>query len=202
MDNGDDGSVISEIYLSEESSIDEDPEWLDVLQKIKENNPRTTNMSGSGICGENERIQNMTDEEWEELGRDIANNTHLEYVNLIDGALNDHKISYLFRGLTRSNTIKVMELYINGLSVAGVRSMAPFLENANYLTRLDLDGNHIQSEGFNVLFRALRDSPIEMLRCGNCDIESIGIDMDNVPKNLAHLFLPHNRINSDGCRGL
>ena len=40
---------------------------------------------------------NITDEEWEELGRsNVANKIH---VGLRDGALNDHKISYLFRGL-------------------------------------------------------------------------------------------------------
>mmetsp|Transcript_31893 Transcript_31893/g.48093 ORF Transcript_31893/g.48093 Transcript_31893/m.48093 type:complete len:101 (-) Transcript_31893:610-912(-) len=39
-------------------------------------------------------LRNMTDEEWEELGRDMSNNTHLEDVHLVDGALNDHKIHF------------------------------------------------------------------------------------------------------------
>ena len=78
--------------------------------------------------------------------------------------------------------------------------MAPFLENANYLTQLDLDGNHIQSEGFNVLFRALRNSPIEALLCCECGIESIEIDGNEIPNNLAYLFLSSNNINADGCR--
>ena len=74
------------------------------------------------------------------------------------------------------------------------------MQNANNLLELHLDYNNIQSEGFNVLFRALRDSPIEMLRCGNCDIKSIEIDKNDVPNNLRFLSLSRNSINADGCR--
>ena len=38
----------------------------------------------------------MTDEEWEELGRDVANNSHVDNIFLREGALNDHKMQYLF----------------------------------------------------------------------------------------------------------
>ena len=57
----------------EEEAIGE--EQLNVnLQMMKEINPLTTTLVG---IGNYERIQNMTDEELEELGRDISNNTHL-----------------------------------------------------------------------------------------------------------------------------
>ncbi|KAL7437140.1 hypothetical protein ACHAXM_005554 [Skeletonema potamos] len=75
----------------------------------------------------------MTDEEWEAFGRDISNNTHLKELDLRYGALNDHKMSFLFRGLTRSSTIKEMVLYRNEFSVEGVRSMVPFVQNSNKL---------------------------------------------------------------------
>jgi len=64
------------------------------FRQIKENAPDTTMLSWSGDM-------NMTDDEWEELGRDISNNTHLKNVYLWQGAINDHKISFLCRGLTR-----------------------------------------------------------------------------------------------------
>ena len=65
-----------------------------------------------------------------------------------------------------------MGLSSNGLSADGLRRMVPFLKNANNLKQLYVSGNNnIQSEGFNVLFRALRDSPIEKLSCYGCDIE-------------------------------
>ena len=77
----------------------------------------------------------------------------------------------------------------------------PFLQNANNLTHLNLDDNDLQCEGFNVLFQALRDSPIKMLYCCDCGIESIEIDNENKPKHyLKELSLYDNNIGADGCR--
>jgi hypothetical protein len=145
---------------------------------------------------------NMPPLDWYWLGSDISNNTHLENVTLGGVALGDHKTSYFFRGLTRSNTIKKMILYENGFSVAGVSSMVPFLQNSDSLNKLRLDDNNIQSEGINVLFRALRDSPIEHLSCNKCGIESIEINDDYYPRRLKSLYLYGNNINVDGCRGV
>ena len=82
---------------SSEASVDnQEEDWLaDLhLQRIRENNTITSRIHGRG---EHNFLHNMTDEEWEELGRDMSNNTHLEDVHLDDGALNDYKISFLFR---------------------------------------------------------------------------------------------------------
>eukprot|EP00984_Skeletonema_dohrnii_P013035 scaffold5374_cov100-Skeletonema_dohrnii-CCMP3373.AAC.1 len=144
----------------------------------------------------------MTNEEWEELGRDIANNTHLEDLEFGSTDLNDRNMSLLCRGLTRSASIKNVTLYENGLSVAGVRSMVPFLQNANNLQELDLDGNNIKPEGFHALFRALRDSPIERLSCQKCCIQAIEIENVYFPRHLMHLYLSNNNINIDGCHGI
>ena len=92
----------------------------------------------------------------------ISNNTHLENVRLSNGALNDTKMSFLFRGLTSSNAIKYKQLYSNELRIEGVRSMVPSLTNSNNLKLLDLDGNNIQSGGFDVIF-------------GNCVIAQLKI---------------------------
>jgi len=166
------------------------------LDMMKRNDPRKTRISYVDI-------QHVTEEEsWEELGRDISNNTHLEIVELCAGALDEHKVSLLFRGLTRSSSIIELDLNDNGFSVPGVRSMVPFLENANNFTYLCVNDNNIQSEGFNIMFRALRDSPIETLHCNDCGIESIEIDADNFPRNLMDLDLSDNGISADGCRGI
>ena len=152
--------------------------------------------------GDEEHIQNMTDADWEQLGRDVANNTHLRRLTLTNRALSDHRMSSMFRGLLEGGSIVMMELHDNRLSAAGIQSMVPFLQNANNLTFLDLDENNIQSEGFNMLFRALRDSPIETLNCNYCGIESIEIHSEHIPKHLAYLFLMNNFIKADGCRDL
>ena len=199
---GDDGNVI--LLGGEDSSDDEDSfnyeeDFNATLRAIKENNVGTQRFNQ---YGDEHYIQNMSDEDWEELGRDIAKNTHLTFICLHDGALNDQKLSFFFSGLTRSSSIKEILLYNNHLSAVGVRSMVPFLQNANNLQRLQLGDNNIQSEGFNLLLRALRDSPIEELQCGRCGIESIEIDIEHFPKRLRTLSLKGNSINSDGCQEL
>jgi len=86
--------------LSEESSSDEEEEEYEELtfnanlQMIGENDPLATRLEGRGSY---ERVQNMTDEGWEQLGRDMSNIRHLEAVCLSEGALNDHKMRYFFR---------------------------------------------------------------------------------------------------------
>ena len=176
--------------------------WTDLLRRIREDDPNTTELAEDQI----DDIENMTDEDWEQLGRDIANNTHLGDIMLCNGVLNDHKMSFLFQGLTRSSSIDALYLADNGLTAAAIPSMVPFLQNANNIKSLDLGGedpgNSLQSEGFNILFRALRDCPVEHLWCQNCGIESIEIDIEHIPRHLKKLDLHWNNINVDGCRGL
>eukprot|EP00985_Skeletonema_marinoi_P022988 scaffold14947_cov71-Skeletonema_marinoi.AAC.1 len=59
-----------------------------MLDKIKRNAPGTTTLSWGFFL----RNMNMTDDGWEELGRDVSNNTHLKNVYYLnEGALNDRK---------------------------------------------------------------------------------------------------------------
>ena len=73
------------------------------VQRIKENDPHTTVIKWSGMERTDYFIQSMTNKEWEELGRDISNNTHLKDLTLNESALNLRAPSFLFRGLTRSS---------------------------------------------------------------------------------------------------
>jgi len=186
---------------SSEASIDEYEEgWLADVERIREDDPSTTILEVSS--GEHDFIQNMADEDWEELGHAISGNTHLSCLDLYGGALNDHTMSSLFRGLTRSISIGEMRLYENEISAVGMRSMVPFLQNADNLEYLDLDNNNLASNGFNTLFRALRNGPIVKLNCSRCGIDSIEIDSEHIPKHLEHLHLGENIINADGCHEL
>ena len=134
----------------------------------------------------------------------IQKYTLVTFLHFFQDALNDHKLSLLFRRLTLSSSIQELSLYNNRLRT-GIKSMVPFLQNASNLVELVLDANSIQSEGFNFLLVALCDSPTLQLYCRNCDIESIHIDNDRYPTNLEALdlsLLSENRINEDGCKGL
>ena len=79
--------------------------FVNMSQKLKENDPHTMKFKWAGEDN-NYYNQNITNENWEQLGHDISNNTHLKELSLHKGAFNDTKMPCLFRGLTRSSTIK------------------------------------------------------------------------------------------------
>ena len=185
-------------YDSDSSEGDINEQFNRNLQPMKDNNPNIIGLCG---CGDNERIQNFTDEEWLEIGRALSKNTHLEDLHFYGDALNDHKMSLLFRGLTISSSIQNLCFPSNGLR-NGITSMVPFLQNASNLVELDLGDNSIQSEEFNFLLGALCDSPAKILHCFNCNIESIHIDNNRYPAKLEELILNRNRVNEEGCRGI
>ena len=198
------GSVRSHDSSSDEessSSEDEDPEteFRNDWRRVKDNDPNQTVIE---MYGGDDIYENITDEDWEQLGRDMSTNTHLEYFTLVDGALNDHKMTSLFRWLTRSSSINEVYFMNNDFGLEGVRSMVPFLQNASNLKKVDVSHNYIGSEGFKLLMRALGNSPIKTLYCWNCDIESVEIDDNHIPNNLRELVLSENNINADGCREL
>ncbi len=152
-------------------------------------------------------IDDLTSEDWEQLGRDMANCDKLESVSFGIGIREeldnvDQNIPSLFRGWTRSKSIRVICVRYRELSVEGIRSMVPLLLNANHLRKLDLSNSNVQSEGFNLLFGALRNSPIKELNCASCGIKSMEIDAEHIPKQLHQLFLEMNDINAAGCRGI
>ena len=150
---------------------------------------------------DHEYIQSMTDEEWERLGHYISQSSYLTHFCLSETAINDQQMRALFRGLTRSNSIKIIDMAHNSFGSDGIRSMVPFLQNPNNLTEINLYNNHIDSDGFNWFFRSLRDSPIEELICGCCgDLASIEIDNTCIPRYLKSLSLSECCINTNGCR--
>ena len=178
--------------------------WFSDLHRIQANDPDFQHLERES---DDMSMQNMTDDEWEQLGHDISSNTHLREVSfssfgLDHGILNNQTMVCLFRGLTRSSSINELDLYENRLSAAAISSMVPFLQNANNLTHLNLNFNNPQSEGFNMLFRALSNSPIEEMYCLGCGIQSIEIDSEHIPRNLEKLVLSENNVDADGCRGL
>ncbi|KAK1746256.1 leucine-rich repeat protein [Skeletonema marinoi] len=152
--------------------------------------------------GDFPHIQSMTDKDWVQCGRDISNNCYLDTLSVREGVLDDRTMTSFFQGLTRSSSLKFVEFIENGFGVAGVQRMVPFLHNSKSLKTLFVNENTIGSEGFNALWRALRDSPIEKLYCAICGINAIEIDMDDLPKQLVYLNLYDNDINTDDCREL
>ena len=180
----------------EEDAGDEQDAIENLLRRVRENDPETLEISSNTEYGQ--YFQNMSGNHWEQLGLSISSNNHVRRLEL-DDTLNEENMSSFFRGLTGSSTIRKVRVTDNGFGVEGVRIMERFLQNTSNLTSLNVNGNNIGSEGFNLLWRALRDSPIEMLSCCMCNIKSIEIDGDRVPKNLTTLFVYDNMIDTDDC---
>ena len=111
------------------TSITSEEEVLRHIQCVKNNYSFTTRLR---CTFDNDVIQHFTNEQWEQLGRDISNNTHLERMDF-DGTLSDDKMSFFFGGLTGNKSIQELIMRYNGFSVSGVRSMVPFLQHATNL---------------------------------------------------------------------
>ena len=169
----------------------------DALHRVKENHPRFTAIDVGGF---HEFVQDMTLAQWEQLGRDIANNVHVRHVAFHNNALGDIETICLFKGLRGSSSIKFLAVAMNGLSTACVKSMLPFFSNAHNLQKLELQDVNIQSEGFNTIVRILSDKPMESLSFSKCGIESIEIDLAFFPRTLKSLSLSKNKINAEGCK--
>eukprot|EP00984_Skeletonema_dohrnii_P032103 scaffold25545_cov78-Skeletonema_dohrnii-CCMP3373.AAC.3 len=144
----------------------------------------------------------MTNEEWRELGQIISNNTHLQIIKFGYGLMDNYNISFFFKGLTRSSSIRTLDLERNELTLTGLRSVVPFLQNTNSLKFLNLSHNNIRPEGFNMVLWALRDSPITEIAVHNCGIHPMKLDKEHIPRHLRSLTLTDNSINADGCREL
>eukprot|EP00985_Skeletonema_marinoi_P031906 scaffold37865_cov151-Skeletonema_marinoi.AAC.1 len=196
--SGDGDSSVSIGSVENDDEDEYEQVFIESMQNVKDNED-VRDLCAEGSYG---YIQNMTNEDWEQLGRDISNHDHLGSLSITRHALEDENMSFLFRGLTKSNTIKYVTLYENDFGAEGVLAMVPFLQNVDYLEELNLNDNTITSEGFNSVFRALHGSAINYLRCSGCGIDSIKIDNDYIPRNLRILGLCHNSINADGCREL
>ncbi len=65
------------------------------LVSIRENDPYMTEFN---LWGHDNRAQNFTDVDWEQLGRDIVNNTYIKELSLHIGVLSDHKKCLLYFG--------------------------------------------------------------------------------------------------------
>ena len=198
----DDQSVNDENDFEEESSaastdLDAEEIFSRDLPRVRNNDPDVKHL----CCeGDYDIVQNMTNEGWEDIGRDISNNTYLETLDFNGGALDDEKLSSLFRGLTKSSSIVNLDLDNNEFSRAGLISLEPFLQNSIKLREFDVTHNNIQSGGFNSLLQALHDSPIEYLFCAECGISSI--EIASVPTNLRLLSIDGNHIQSEGFNRL
>lgn len=196
------GSLVEE-FMNAEVMVERANEYQsarEIFRRLKENDPTLT---GIGMAQVADYVRTITD--WEQLGEIIACNSQIQVLHFLNSrsfVADEQTIVSCFRGLTKSNSIDSVSFWSNRLSAVGMRSMVPFLQNANNLQSLDPQGTGIESEGFNILIRALQNSPIDRLVCSRCGIESIEGENKAFPKKLDSLSLDNNGLRADGIQGL
>ena len=136
---------------------------------------------------------------WELLGRYIANNTHLKYIDFDGAGLTDEKMSLLFRRLVRSESLIDLDLNNNSFGIEGVRSMIPLLQNCPRLSTLFMGSNDdINSECFELLINALNGTSVKVLYLQDNNIEDISALNRYILPNLHTLNLNGNKIGREG----
>jgi len=187
-------------------------EVRDYINGIKNNQPNVINelKMGSSIA------EKFNDLAWKLLGRYIANNTHLEKVDLIQCGITDEKMTLLFGELTHSTSLTHLNLSDNSFGIDGLRHMVPFLQNSPNLSRLQFGRFDIfrirrninfDSDCFELVVQTLHGRPPEGesligLIIGSCNITDISALDRYTLTNLRSLQLNNNEIGNDGCRTL
>jgi len=93
-------------------------------------------------------VVQFTDRAWELLGRYIANNNNLSELVIRNCGLTDQQISSLFRTLTSSFSLEILDFdFYNLFGIEGLRSMIPFFEDSPNLSQISFGRNrNINSE--------------------------------------------------------
>ena len=144
----------------------------------------------------------FTNQAWKLLGRYIANNTHLEKVDLDRCGITDEKMTLIFGQLVKSS-LSELDISDNTIGIEGVRNIVPFLQNSPNLSILYLGCNrNINTECFEVLIRGLNGTSVKEIHFDSCSITDISaLDRYNLP-SLQDLTLRGNYVGCNGCRTL
>ena len=133
---------------------------------------------------------------WRLLGRYIANNTHLETLDLDECSLTDERMALLFRELVRSTSLRRLYIGNNRFGIDGVRSLVPFLINS-IISTINLGRNHnFNNECFEVVVSTVLI--VQKLFVNYCNITNISSLETHLP-SLQSLSLAGNIIGREGC---
>ena len=157
---------------------------------------------------------------------DMLQITRLDDIDLSGCHLDDVKMSFLFKNLTRAKSLSKLELAGNEFGIVGIQSMVPFLKRAQNISMLEIsDNQNINTECFNLLVEALQiGGTIKILWLESCNIDDItaleqyflprlrelGLCSNNIQRfpslenytNLEELWLQESTVGIEGCRSI
>ena len=104
------------------------------------------------------------------MGFLVGKNNHIEFISFEYKCATDFYLQIFFKGAVNNSNTKELCLRENWFGVDGVKYLLPFLHNSPNLIKLQLYGNKIYREGFDLLIEALQVCPIKDLSLGQCGI--------------------------------
>ena len=168
----------------------------DEINDIKNNDP-----GSNEFILDRSDVDHFTDLSWRLLGRYIANNTHLEELDLNYCDLTNERATLLFGELSSSSSLSELDIRYNRFDIEGLRCMISLLQNSPNLSRLYLNRNNFNSECFELLVSTLQvSSRIHTLYFEKCNVTNISALETYYLPNLQRLTLAENNIGRDGCR--
>jgi len=153
-------------------------------------------------------------EAWERIGYYVSRNDKLDTIDFSNcdytddnsssnNHFGDEEMSIFFKAACNNESVRSLNLANNTLGVNGITSLASFLKRNQRLETLNLSGcATMRNEGFELLVKALHESPIRELNVTDCGISNISALKDVSLPNLTHLQLSSNNIGLDGCKTL
>ena len=178
-------------------------EHVDIPNECREqiNNIRTIDQVVTFKINSVHTARQLTDQAWQLLGGYIANSTHLHTFDLDSCDLTDQQMTSLFSTLVRSESLAEFGIKFSpSFGIEGVRCVVPFLENSPDLWQVDIyHNNNFNSECFELLVKALKNTSVKRLVLENCNITDISILNTYNLSNLRKLDLNQNNIGKDGC---
>eukprot|EP00985_Skeletonema_marinoi_P029401 scaffold27786_cov146-Skeletonema_marinoi.AAC.5 len=203
----------------EESTVEDDVNISEELRRVRmlwpELTKRTlTTFRARGLF----RLIDLSNEECKQLGRDLANCNQLESLNLEDAVggadVGDCKTSFLFRGWTKSSSIKgfnaifralrdsqIEELYCAKCGIESIEINSDCIPRN--LQQLWIDDNNINADGCREVAKLLQgDATLATLSLSNNRIGDDGVEiLASVLQNntsLKYLDLDYNRLSIEG----
>ena len=149
---------------------------VELVVRVRNNDPTLTTLDLTDV--EDEPVSDeelyLSNPACELLGRYIAANTHLESVDLPP---NVRGISLLFKNLTGSPSLKMLNLRCQQFGLDVIRSMIiPFINNSPILSEIDLgDNENIDSECFKTIVEAFNGRSVDYLCFATCGINYITV---------------------------
>ena len=187
----------------------------ETLRRVTQNNPslKTLSLDDYNTYGDDGQFHSDNSDDYSTLGAAIANNTHLEKleVTLSDDIPLGVSDREFYDGLKRNSSVSNLELWCNSQTIAGgiwhEEILKVYQENNSHLTYLYISDANLQNGGDRAIVDTLRScshlQTVVLKYCNMTDEQLLPIvDAIRGHRILEELYLGGNRIGNAGCEAI